>query len=52
MVLSFKVFKNWVSHRIDDPALPFVTPALKKDETHEKSPESAGESGDVLGWMT
>jgi hypothetical protein len=53
MVFSFK---SWVSHRIDDPALPFVTPPFKKRKTHEKSPEPREDSGDgdggagLCGW--
>jgi hypothetical protein len=43
MVFPLKVFKSWVSHRIDDPALPFVTsvtlvtPAPPKKEQKMKN---------------
>jgi hypothetical protein len=33
------MFKSWVSHRIDDPALAFVTPPLKKDKKRTKKEE-------------
>jgi hypothetical protein len=32
MVFPLKAFKSWVSHRIDDSAVAFVTPPLKKDK--------------------